>query len=347
MRRGVARLISWNAAEAELKMHQRKPLDMEEEKTVPVDNMKRIRDKYATQGYAPYQWVVNKEAPPWHPLQKSLKECRLGLIASGGIYGVGQVAFTYRDDTTFRSIPRDVKTGDLRVTHFAYDLRDARSDPNIVFPIDALRSLVQEGLIGDLTSRFITFMGGIYSARRVLQELAPRLITALLPEQIDVLLLVPVTPVCHQSVGLIARSAEAQGISTLCMSSALDITRAVNPPRAAFLDFPLGHPNGRAHDPELQRAILGEALEAFVSLTKPGSVKVLSFQWPEGESWKKTAMISKHDERLPRYDTPQYQFEEDRIRAMENPSSDGAIYASPKRKNRDLKSIFEAEPNPF
>jgi hypothetical protein len=119
-------------------------------------------------------------------------------------------------------------------------------------------------------------------------------------------------------VGLIARHAEAQGISTLCMSSALDITRAVNPPRAAFLDFPLGHTTGRAHDPELQSAILKEALEAFSSFSEPGSVKMLPFQWPEGSAWKETAMIGKEDDRVSRYDTPQYQCEEDRIRAEAN-----------------------------
>lgn len=122
---------------------------------------------------------------------------------------------------------------------------------------------------------------------------------------------------CHQSVGLIARHAENAGIPTLCMSSALDITKAVNPPRAAFLDFPLGHTMGKAHDPVLQREILIEALEGFVSLVEPGSVKVLPFQWSEDASWKETAE-RRYDERLPRYDTPQYQSEKDRICAEEN-----------------------------
>ena len=115
-------------------------------------------------------------------------------------------------------------------------------------------------------------------------------------------------------MGLIARQAEAAGVSTLCMGSALDILRGVNPPRAAFLDFPLGHTAGPADRPELQRAILVEALEAFTSLTEPGQVKVLPFKWPWGESWKKTAM-SAGDDRLERYDTPQYQNDEDRLRA--------------------------------
>lgn len=95
------------------------------------------------------------------------------------------------------------------------------------------------------------------------------------------------------------------------MSSALDISRAVNPPRTAFLDFPLGHTAGKPGDPALQREIMLEALEAFTSLTEPGSIKMLPFRWSEDNSWQETAMRER-DERLPRLDTPQYQSEEDR-----------------------------------
>jgi hypothetical protein len=117
-------------------------------------------------------------------------------------------------------------------------------------------------------------------------------------------------------VGLIARHAEAAGIPTLCMTSALDITRAVNPPRAAFLDYPLGHTTGKPQEPELQREILVQALDAFNSMTAPGSVKILPFCW-DNEDWKRTAMME-GDTRTPRHDTPQYQNDEDRRCAEEN-----------------------------
>jgi hypothetical protein len=107
---------------------------------------------------------------------------------------------------------------------------------------------------------------------------------------------------------------EAAGIPTLCMTSALDITRAVNPPRAAFLDYPLGHTTGKPGKPDLQLRILAEALEAFVSLAVPGSVKELPFRWSEDESWKEKA-FAEGDDRTERFDTPQYQNEEDRLRA--------------------------------
>ena len=115
-------------------------------------------------------------------------------------------------------------------------------------------------------------------------------------------------------MGLVARHAEAAGIPTLCMTSARDITRAVNPPRAAFLDFPLGHTTGKPHAPDLQRRILVEALSSFETLTVPSSMKEFPFRWSEDEEWKAKA-FAEGDDRAPRHDTPQFQDGEDLRRA--------------------------------
>jgi hypothetical protein len=117
--------------------------------------------------------------------------------------------------------------------------------------------------------------------------------------------------VCHQSVGLIARHAEANGISTVCLSSALDITQSVNPPRAVFLDFPLGHTSGKANDSVLQFSIVRDALMALEDMKVPGSIKILSYKWREDESWMSQESLS--DSRLPRFSEPQFQCEDDRI----------------------------------
>ena len=114
-------------------------------------------------------------------------------------------------------------------------------------------------------------------------------------------------------MGLIARQIESAGIPTVCMGAALDIMKAVNPPRGAFLDYPLGNAAGKPDQPELQQEILAAALEAFNSLSEPGQIKMLPFQWDEDGAWKKSLFES--DERLERRDTPQYQDEEDRRRA--------------------------------
>ncbi len=99
------------------------------------------------------------------------------------------------------------------------------------------------------------------------------------------------------------------------MTSALDITQAVNPPRAAFVDYPLGHTAGKPHDPDLQLEILRYALDTFSTLAEPGSIKHLPFKWePDDTEWKRQAMLPV-DSRLPRHDTPQYQTDDDRQRA--------------------------------
>jgi hypothetical protein len=126
-------------------------------------------------------------------------------------------------------------------------------------------------------------------------------------------------------VGLIARHLEAAGIPTLCLSSALSITRAVNPPRAVYLDFPLGHTAGRPHDRELQRAILRDALRAFETLDEPGQVSMLPYSWGEDEAWKHAALGAPRgsDERRERDPSPQYQCEDDRRRAEAAVASGG------------------------
>src|SRR5262249_12783680 len=118
--------------------------------------------------------------------------CRVGLIGSGGIYQAGQVAFHYKDDISVRIIDTRAPTSTLRATHFAYDLSDARSDPNVVFPIDTLDDLVEEGCIGELAERAYAFMGGIYSSRKVRDTLAPALAERVVRDAVDVVLLVPV-----------------------------------------------------------------------------------------------------------------------------------------------------------
>jgi D-proline reductase (dithiol) PrdB len=157
-----------------------------------VDYIVRTREQYSALGYPPYQWVENAAAPPWAPLAKGLSQCRVGLIGSGGIYQEGQVAFHYKDDLSFRIIDTHARTSKLRATHFAYDLTDARSDPNVVFPIDTLNQLAQEGFIGGLARNAYAFMGGIYSSRRVRERLAPELANRVIREEVDVVLLVPV-----------------------------------------------------------------------------------------------------------------------------------------------------------
>ena len=158
----------------------------------PIDYIQRTAEQYAALGYPLYRWVHDETTPPWAPVRKPLAQSRLGLVASGGIYVSGQVAFHFKDDISYREIATDTPASELRATHFAYDLRAARSDPNVVFPTGTLRRLVAEGRLGELAERAYTFMGGIYSSRKVRETLAPALADRLVEDEVDRVLLVPV-----------------------------------------------------------------------------------------------------------------------------------------------------------
>ena len=154
----------------------------------PVEYIPRTRELYAA--YEPYRWVVNDDVP-WTPLTKPLNQCRVALASSAGVYYKDQRPFHAREDTSLREIPKDVAVEDLRIAHFGYRTEDAKKDPNCVFPIERVRELESEGFIGELADPTYTFMGGIYSARRVCQEVAPRFAKLLADDQVDLLYIVP------------------------------------------------------------------------------------------------------------------------------------------------------------
>ena len=118
-------------------------------------------------------------------------------------------------------------------------------------------------------------------------------------------------------MGLIAREVEARGIPTICMSSALSITKAVNPPRAVYLDFPLGHTAGKAEDKAGQRKIMIDTLSALDTIGVPGTIRELAYAWATTDDWKASVMrpdsSGRHaDARTDRNDEPQYQLNSDR-----------------------------------
>ena len=119
---------------------------------------------------------------------------------------------------------------------------------------------------------------------------------------------------CHQTVCLIARHFENLGLHTLILGSALDILEAGQPPRAKFLNYPLGFESGKFEDKINQLEVVREALSGFETIEKPSILK-MEFEWPEG--WE---LIKKREEgildlRSPRNEIPQYQSEADRLAA--------------------------------
>lgn len=128
----------------------------------------------------------------------------------------------------------------------------------------------------------------------------------------------------------------------MSLTSAWSITRSVHPPRAAFVDFPLGHTSGRADDPVGQHRLMSEALAAFAAIEEPGTIVDLGEDWGD-DGWRVNPLgggggggtgrgggrggAAGGDTRTERHDTPQYQSEDDARLAADRLGEDVACRA--------------------
>ncbi len=90
---------------------------------------------------------------------------------------------------------------------------------------------------------------------------------------------------CHQTVSLVARHLEANGISTVIMGCARDIVEECGVARFVFTDFPLGNPCGKPWDAEMQRSIVGTALDLLDRAWMPRTTVQTPFQWGD-DGWR-------------------------------------------------------------
>lgn len=155
----------------------------------PVPYIEQIRRLYPNE--PPYQWTVNLTSP-WAPMLKPVRECRIALISSGGMYHPTQEPFNpVKNDLSFREIPKTADLADLRISHYSKNARDVK-DLNTIFPLDRFRELEAQGCIGELASPAFTFMGRIFTRTRLQKEMAPHLIGRLREMSVDAAFLVPV-----------------------------------------------------------------------------------------------------------------------------------------------------------
>ena len=129
-----------------------------------------------------------------HPFvkpKKSLERSRLALVTTGGVHLPDQPRFDIDDpagDCSYREIP--TTANELTWTH-AYYRPDEGSDLDAVFPLQTLRRLVRDGVVGDLSARHFSFMGAIHDPTPLVEETAPEVAGNLTEDRVDVVLLTP------------------------------------------------------------------------------------------------------------------------------------------------------------
>ena len=108
--------------------------------------------------------MPNHEEIPIPVLTKPLSECRIGLVTDGGLVPKGNPDHQVPTNSKFfrRYSIEGMETldpADWEVSHQGYNNAFVLQDPNRLVPVDALRHLVKEGVIGSLTDCFYSTAG--------------------------------------------------------------------------------------------------------------------------------------------------------------------------------------------
>jgi D-proline reductase (dithiol) PrdB len=101
----------------------------------------------------------NFETRPW-VTGPALARRRVAIVSSAGLFVRGETPFRGRDPD-YRVIPGDTKPNELLISHISinFDRTGFQEDWNVVFPIDRLKELADDGVIGSVAETHYAFMG--------------------------------------------------------------------------------------------------------------------------------------------------------------------------------------------
>ncbi len=162
-------------------------------------------DSYRFTGGATKRLVkswIKLESPrniPWFPLARPLSDCTVALVSTGGIALKTDVPFDQEGerqnpwwgDPSYRILPKDVKTKDVRVYHLHIDHTLGERDLNCLLPVHRLNELENEGKIGKSAPAHYSFMGYLLNPKEFLEISIPAIIENLRADAVDVVLLIP------------------------------------------------------------------------------------------------------------------------------------------------------------
>jgi D-proline reductase (dithiol) PrdB len=220
------------------------------------------------------------DPPRLTPLRRPVSESTVGLFVSCGAQLPDDPALLETEDVSFRLLHRDVPLERLVVSHKTLVRTWALEDLNVAYPIERLKELEAEGVYRRLAHTNVSMVGSIERYTELMEQTVPAIKAVFDSQGVDLVLLLPFCPACHRATALIARALEARGLPTVSTSVLCEMSAAVKPPRTCFLDFPLGCPAGKPHEPAQQRDIL-RSVFASASTFDPENwaMKRLPFQW--------------------------------------------------------------------
>lgn len=135
--------------------------------------------------------VPEFESTAW-TVPPSLDEATVAIVTTAALHRFGDPGWRAGDEG-FRLLPGDAR--DLTVGHFSpnWDRSGIAADLNVAYPADRLGELADDGVIGAVAPRHVSFHGVIEGNLTTLRlDTGPAAAKALRGDGVDVALLVPV-----------------------------------------------------------------------------------------------------------------------------------------------------------
>ena len=273
-------------------MSQASELTFAPEMDQPIRYIERTRNYYLGLGYDnPYVWAHFIDVP-FTPIAKPLNQSTLGLITTAVPYdpanGPQGPGASYNAKAKFyqpykKMVESEV---DLRIAHVGIDRKNANmADSDCWFPLAAAKRALTSGRIQALSPHFYGLPTN-RSQRHTLEIDAPIILEMLRMDKVDVAILIPNCPICHQSQSLLARYLEAAGIPTVIMGAAKDIVEYCGVPRFLFSDFPLGNAAAKPGDGKSQDLNFELALRLMESAPAARTTVQSPIVWSADPAWK-------------------------------------------------------------
>ncbi len=157
--------------------------------------------------YGPTKWRY--EDGPFTPLSKPLSDTKVGLLTSTGHFVEGEdprpfglEAMTQEEAADrindflktppkLTVLPSDIPPERLRVRHGGYDIRGVQHDRNVALPIDRLRELDKDGVIGRFHEEAYSFVGAC-AQTPLIKKVGPQWVETIKAAGIEAMILVPV-----------------------------------------------------------------------------------------------------------------------------------------------------------
>lgn len=260
----------------------------------PLNYIERTHAWYGALGFAPYRYAHFDDVP-FAPLRKPLAECRVALLTTAAPYrpelGAQGAGAPYNAAAKFGAVYSldSALDHDLRVSHVSIQRDQLSDDSGTWFPLPALRRAALRGRIGATAAR-VHGVPTNRSQRHTIEVDAPAVLARCREDAADAAVLVPNCPVCHQTMALVARTLEAEGIATVILGAALDIVEHCGVPRFVFSDVPLGNAAGLPHDSASQDATLELGLKLLDEARAPRTTVHNPLRWRGDTDWRERYM---------------------------------------------------------